>query len=38
METLRFRHSESTRDTEGDISRDDKRAISIGEGINEEAR
>jgi len=38
METLRFRHSESTRDTEADISRDDKRAISIGEGINEEAR
>ena len=38
METLRFCHSESTRDTEGDISRDDRGATSIGEGIHEEAR
>ena len=38
LESLRFRHSESTRDTEADISRDDRGATSICEGINEEAR
>jgi len=37
METLRFRHSESDRDTEADVLRDD-RAISLGEEIYEEAR
>ena len=38
METLRFRHSESDRDTEADVLRDDRGAISLGEGIYEEAR
>ena len=37
METLRFYHSESDRDTEADVLRDD-RAISLGEEIYEEAR
>ena len=38
METLRFCHSESTSDTEADILRDDRRAISVSEEIHEEAR
>jgi len=37
METLRFRHSESDRDTETDSLRDDRRAISLGDEIYEEA-
>jgi len=37
MESLRFCHSESDRDTEADVLRDD-RAISLGEEIYEEAR
>jgi len=37
METLRFYHSESDRDTEADVLQDD-RAISLGEEIYEEAR
>ena len=38
LESLRFCHSESTRDTEGDISRNDRGTTSIGEEIHEEAR
>ena len=38
MESLRFRHSESNRDTEADIWRDGRGATSLGEGIHEEER
>jgi len=38
MESLRFRHSESNRDTEASILRDDRRATSLGEDIHKEAR
>jgi len=33
-----FRHSESDRDTEGHVSRNDRGATSLMEGIHEEAR
>jgi len=38
IETLRFCHSESDRDSEADISRDDRGATSPGEEVFEEAR
>jgi len=38
IESLRFHHSESNRDTEADISRGDRGTISLGEEIHEEAR
>jgi len=38
IESLRFRHTESNRDTETDISRGDRGTISLGEEIHEEAR
>jgi len=38
IESLRFCHSESNRDTVADISRGDKGIISLGEEIHEEAR
>ena len=38
MESLRFNHSQSTRDTEADDSRGDGGANSIGEEICEEER
>jgi len=38
MESLRFRHTESTRDTETGISRGNRRATSLDEEIHEEAR
>jgi len=38
LESLRFRHSESTRDTEASLSRDERGTTSMGEGIHEEAR
>ena len=38
METLRFCHSESNRDTVTDISRGDRGATSLGEDIHEELR
>ena len=38
METLKFRHSESTRDTEADTSQDSGGTTSLGEEIREEAR
>jgi len=36
MESLRFHHSESNRDTEVDISQGDGGAISLGEEIYED--
>ena len=38
LESLRFCHSESNSDTEGDILQDDRGAISMDEEIHEEAR
>jgi len=38
LEFLRFCHSEFTRDTEGDISRNDRGTTSIGKEIHKEAR
>jgi len=38
MESIMFRHSESNRDSEADILRDDRGTISLSEGIHEEAR
>ena len=38
MESLRFCHTESDRDTEVDISRDDRGVTSLDEGIHEEER
>ena len=38
MESLRFRHTESTRDTETGISQGNRRVTSLDEEIHEEAR
>jgi len=38
MESLRFCHTESSRDTETDISRGDRGATSLSKEIHEEAR
>jgi len=38
MESLVFCHTESSRDTEANVSRDDTGAISMDEEIHEEAR
>ena len=38
MESLRFCNTESNRDTEADILRGNREAISMGEEIHEEAR
>ena len=38
MESLRFCHTESNRDTEANISQDDTGATSLGDEIHEEAR
>jgi len=38
MESLIFCHTESNRDTEANVSRDDTGAISMDEEIHEEAR
>jgi len=38
IETLRFCHPESDRDSEADISGDDRGATSLGEEMFEEAR
>ena len=38
MESLIFCHTESNRDTETNVSRDDTGAISMDEEIHEEAR
>jgi len=38
MESLRFCHTESNKDTEVDILQDDRRTSSLGEKIYEEAR
>jgi len=38
VESIRFHHTESSRDTEADISRGDGGAISLGEEIHEEGR
>jgi len=38
LESLRFCHPESNRDTEANISQDDRGADSMGEEIHEEAR
>jgi len=38
MESLRFCHTESNKDTKVDILQDDRRTSSLGEKIYEEAR
>ena len=38
MESLKFHHSESTGESETDILRGDRGAITLGEEIHEEAR
>ena len=38
IESLRFRHTESNRDTEVNISQGDRGTISLGKEIHEEAR